>query len=80
MLSHLLEPPAHPGERSPSTFLARERQRYAAGTSATKDLLQGGGPAGAILAANTAAPASEKAALVLLARVLFNLDEFITRE
>lgn len=63
-----------------STFLARARKRYADGAPATADLLKGGGPAGALLVANKAAPTSEKAALVLLARVLFNLDEFITRE
>jgi mono/diheme cytochrome c family protein len=63
-----------------TTFLARERQRYAAGATATTELLRGGGPAGELLAISGAAPAPEKAALVLLARVLFNLDEFITRE
>jgi hypothetical protein len=63
-----------------SIFLARARERYAEGTPATKDLLKGGGPAGQVLAALGAPPASEKAAVVMLARVLFNLDEFITRE
>jgi hypothetical protein len=60
-------------------FLSRERQRYLPNAAKTKDLLNGGGPAGETLARVTA-PAQEKAALVLLARVLFNLDEFITRE
>jgi mono/diheme cytochrome c family protein len=41
--------------------------------------LGGGGPAGKQLAERTE-PADRKAALVLLARVLLNLDEFITRE
>ena len=61
------------------TFLAKERERCVAETSTTNALLQAGGPAGQALATRAAAP-EEKAALVLLARVLFNLDEFITRE
>ena len=60
-------------------FLARERQRCASDAAAAKELLHGGGPAGKALA-EVAAPVDEKAALVLLARVLLNLDEFITRE
>lgn len=63
-----------------AAFLSRERQRYQDNAATTKELLRGGGPAGAMLAANRVAPPHEKAALVLLARVLFNLDEFITRE
>ena len=60
-------------------FLSRERQRYSSENEPTSKLLHNGGPAGATLAAMSG-PENEKAALVLLARVLLNLDEFITRE
>ena len=60
-------------------FLNRERQRCAANSATTDELLKSGGPAGEALA-DLPAPKAEKASLVLLARVLFNLDEFITRE
>jgi cytochrome c551/c552 len=72
-------PPSDAESERLVAFLTRERQRCAADAAATEELLHGGGPAGEALA-GLPAPRSEKASLVLLARVLFNLDEFITRE
>jgi mono/diheme cytochrome c family protein len=72
-------PPSDAESERLVAFLTRERQRCAADSAATEELLHGGGPAGEALA-GLPAPRSEKASLVLLARVLFNLDEFITRE
>src|SRR5262249_13955362 len=43
-------------------------------------LLRGGGPAGKLLAAVPGVSEARKAATLLLARVLLNLDETITRE
>ncbi|HEV8058321.1 MAG TPA: PSD1 and planctomycete cytochrome C domain-containing protein [Gemmataceae bacterium] len=71
--------PTWPETERLMAFLSRERQRYVPDAANTEELLRGGGPAGEALA-GIFAPANEKAALVLLARVLFNLDEFITRE
>jgi hypothetical protein len=60
-------------------FLTRQREHYAANPAEAAALLAGGGSAGKRLA-EVPGEAAEKAALVLLARVLLNLDEFITRE
>jgi hypothetical protein len=60
-------------------FLATQREHYAANPAEAAALLAGGGPAGKKLA-EVPGEAGTKAALVLLARVLLNLDEFITRE
>jgi hypothetical protein len=62
-----------------TAFLAKQRQHYAASPAEAQTLLGGGGPAGEQLAEAPGAP-GPKAALVLLARVLLNLDECITRE
>jgi hypothetical protein len=62
-----------------SAFLAKQREHYAAKGAEARALLAAGGPAGKWLAEAPGAPA-QKAALVLLSRVLLNLDEFITRE
>ena len=43
-------------------------------------MLAGGGPAGKKLTELAGAPAADKAAWVMVARALLNLDEFITRE
>jgi hypothetical protein len=63
-----------------TAFLMKQRGHYAAHAGEAASLLGGGGPAGKQLGEFADAPAHEKAALVLLARVLLNLDEFITRE
>ena len=55
------------------------RAHFAADPGAAAKLLAGGGPAGATLAA-AAGAAADKAAMVMVARTLLNLDEFITRE
>jgi hypothetical protein len=69
-----------PAEASRLTaFLAQQRAHYAADPAGAVALLGGGGPAGKQLA-QTPGEVGHKAALVLLARVLLNLDEFITRE
>jgi hypothetical protein len=62
-----------------TAFLAKQREHYVAKAAEARVLLAGGGPAGRCLAEAPGAPAL-KAALVLLSRVLLNLDEFITRE
>ena len=62
-----------------AAFLAKQRDHYAAHPAEAEALLAGGGPAGKRLAEVPGEP-GPKAALVLLARVLLNLDEFITRE
>jgi hypothetical protein len=61
-------------------FLSKQQAHYAGHPDEAAVLLRGGGPAGKQLAEQADAPADRKAALVLLARVLLNLDEFITRE
>jgi mono/diheme cytochrome c family protein len=61
-------------------FLAKQQTYYAAHPDEAIQLLGGGGPAGKQLAELSEPTADRKAALVLLARVLLNLDEFITRE
>jgi hypothetical protein len=60
-------------------FLAKQRKHYAANSAEATTLLGSGGPAGKQLAEMPGEDGA-KAALVLLARVLLNLDEFITRE
>ena len=67
-------------EQRLAAFLAQEQRHFAEHADEATALLAGGGPAGKQLEACAAAPACDKAALVLLARVLLNLDEFITRE
>jgi hypothetical protein len=62
-----------------TAFVARQRAHYAAHPAEAKALLAEGGPAGKKLAEG-AGEGAPKAALVLLSRVLLNLDEFITRE
>jgi mono/diheme cytochrome c family protein len=62
-----------------TAFLTKQRRHYAASPAEAAALLGGGGPAGRRLAEAKGDPGA-KAALVLLARVLLNLDEFITRE
>ncbi len=56
-----------------------QRDDFAAHPDAAAALLAGGGPAGEALSA-APGPAADKAALVVVARTLLNLDEFITRE
>jgi mono/diheme cytochrome c family protein len=72
--------PAGPELRRLTAFLARQEARYAEDTAAAAELLTGGGPAGKELNEAADVPTGQKAALVLLARVLLNLDEVITRE
>ena len=62
-----------------SAFLTKQRDHFNAHAAEATALLAGGGPAGKRLADAPGDPA-RKAALVLLARVLLNLDETITRE
>jgi hypothetical protein len=62
-----------------AAFLAKQRRHYTANPEQTRTLLDGGGPAGRLLSEIPGEPAP-RAALVLLSRVLLNLDEFITRE
>jgi hypothetical protein len=73
------EPQAAEAERL-TAFLNKQQAHFAASAEETKALLRGGGPAGKKLAEFADVPAERKAALVMLARVLLNLDEFITRE
>ncbi|MFM8933659.1 MAG: DUF1553 domain-containing protein [Gemmataceae bacterium] len=60
-------------------FLALEKQRLAENPKAADQLLAQGGPPGRDLNGQPGA-AADKAARVLLARLILNLDEFITRE
>jgi mono/diheme cytochrome c family protein len=62
-----------------TAFLSKQRAHYAAHSEEVPPLLDGAGPAGKALAKQDG-PAVDKAALVLLARVVLNLDECITRE
>jgi hypothetical protein len=62
-----------------AAFLAKQRDHFTADPAQAAALLRGGGPAGKKLAEAPGAAAA-RAALVLLARVLLNLDEQITRE
>jgi hypothetical protein len=71
--------PSAPEAKCLTAFLAKQRNHYAANPGEARTLLGGGGPAGKQLAA-APGQAGPRAALVLLARVLLNLDEFITRE
>jgi hypothetical protein len=73
------EPAAAEAERL-TAFLTKQQEHYAEHSEEAKRLLGGGGPAGKQLAELTEASAERKAALILLSRVLLNLDEFITRE
>jgi mono/diheme cytochrome c family protein len=67
-------------EQRLALFLDKERQHFAAHGDEASTLLAGGGPAGKKLDACSKVPECDRAALVMLARVLLNLDEFITRE
>jgi hypothetical protein len=60
-------------------FLVKQRAHYSSNLAEAAALLRRGGPAGKRLA-EAPGEAGSKAALVLLARVLLNLDECITRE
>ncbi len=60
-------------------FYELEKQRLVENPKAADDLVRQGGPPGRELSAR-AEPPADKAALVLLARLILNLDEFITRE
>jgi mono/diheme cytochrome c family protein len=71
--------PSDPEASRLAVFVARQREHYAMHPAEAQALLAGGGPAGKTLAEIAAGDAS-KAGLVLLSRVLLNLDEFITRE
>jgi hypothetical protein len=62
-----------------TTFVARQCDHYEAHPAEATELLGAGRPAGRQLA-SAPGEAAPKAALVLLARVLLNLDETITRE
>jgi hypothetical protein len=72
--------PAAPEQERLVTFVTTEQAYYARHTAEAAALLKDGGPAGQRLAARSQTPSDRKAALVLLARALLNLDEFITRE
>ena len=72
------EPNAAEAQRL-TTFLEKQRAHYTANPAEAALLLGSGGPAGKQLA-ETQGMAAHKAALVLLSRVLLNLDESITRE
>jgi mono/diheme cytochrome c family protein len=63
-----------------AAFLTKQQTYYADHTVEATVLLGGGGPAGKQLAGSADTAPERKAALVLLARVLLNLDEFISRE
>jgi hypothetical protein len=71
--------PSDVESRRLTRFLARQCEHYEMQLAEAAELLSGGGPAGRQLAA-APGEAAPKAALVLLARVLLNLDETITRE
>ena len=77
-LAMLRQPESRELERL-NRFLALEKQRMVENPKAADELLAQGGPPGKELAAQTGAP-PDKAAKVLLARLILNLDEFITRE
>ena len=77
-LAMLRQPESRELERL-NRFLALEKQRMVENPKAADELLAQGGPPGKGLAAQTGAP-PDKAAKVLLARLILNLDEFITRE
>jgi hypothetical protein len=72
--------PAEPELRRLEAFLVQQEARYTEDAAGATQLLSGGGPAGKKLWEVAGVPDGQKAALVLLARVLLNLDEFITRE
>jgi hypothetical protein len=73
------EPDAPEAERL-AAFLSKQQAHFAAHADEATRLLRGGGPAGKQLAEVANVFSDRKAALVLLTRVLLNLDEFITRE
>ncbi len=61
-------------------FVMSQLVHYQSHPEEATTLLNGGGPPGARLDAFAEVSPAEKAATVLLARVLLNLDEFLTRE
>jgi mono/diheme cytochrome c family protein len=63
-----------------AAFLEKQRDHFAAHPEEVGPLLDGAGPAGKALAKQEETPAADRAALLLLARVVLNLDECITRE
>ena len=67
-------------EKLNAGLLAKLRAHYAANPAEAAKVLAGGGPAGKKLTELAGAPAADKAAWVMVARALLNLDEFITRE
>jgi hypothetical protein len=71
--------PSEPEARRLGLFLVKQRQHFATHPAQARTLLDGGGPVGKQLADTPGEPET-RAALVLLSRVLLNLDEFITRE
>jgi mono/diheme cytochrome c family protein len=66
--------------RTLQAFLTRERDHFTTSAAEAAKLLGAGGQAGKELTKLDGADDANKAALVLLSRVLLNLDEFITRE
>src|SRR5205814_10344559 len=74
------EPSATELEKLNAGLLAKLRAHYAANPAEAAKVLAGGGPAGKKLTELAGAPAADKAAWVMVARALLNLDEFITRE
>jgi mono/diheme cytochrome c family protein len=72
--------PSEAEEKRLLAFIADERAYYGAHPEERAALLAAGGPAGKQLAVCQGVPAPDQAATVVLARVLLNLDEFITRE
>lgn len=63
-----------------TVFVDAQREMFAAHPADAAKLLAAGGPAGKLLFSLRGVTAEQKAALVLLSRVVLNLDEFITRE
>jgi mono/diheme cytochrome c family protein len=61
-------------------YFEQQRKAFQANPADATRLLQGGGPAGKTLAAMTTPDPATRAAWVLTARVVLNLDEAITRE